>query len=160
MERYIRKSESLLGNLLQLTLSTVHSQHLGHLPLPNRFSVTTYTSDVRGAGTNGRVWIGIVGEYGQLGGKKIELDSTGDNFERGREDVFLLQFPGRVGSLKKVLLLVQAGALLLELRISIYAESVLASNPKGNFVNWTMLSFGLRRRTSSASELHGRGGIR
>lgn len=60
------------------------------------------TADVRGAGTSSRVWLGIEGDEGLLGGRKLELDNSLTNFERGMEDTYLLEEDGNVGEVHKV----------------------------------------------------------
>ena len=48
----------------------------------NKYKVTTFTGDKRGAGTDANVFITLFGESGDSGEKK--LDTTKNNFERGR----------------------------------------------------------------------------
>ena len=51
------------------------------------YKVTTYTGDVRGAGTDANVFIEIYGQNGQKSGAK-KLDAKGNPFERAAVDVF------------------------------------------------------------------------
>eukprot|EP00955_Chlamydomonas_euryale_P093465 364787-Chlamydomonas_euryale.AAC.3 len=50
------------------------------------FRVTVYTSDVRGAGTDGEVYIAMKGEWGSMG--ETRLENARSNFERAKVDVF------------------------------------------------------------------------
>ncbi len=46
----------------------------------NKYKVTVYTGDKRGAGTDANVFINIFGEHGNTGERK--LDNNRNNFER------------------------------------------------------------------------------
>ncbi|KAG1672531.1 hypothetical protein FOA52_002840, partial [Chlamydomonas sp. UWO 241] len=50
------------------------------------FRISVFTSDVRGAGTDGEVFISMKGEWGDMG--ETELSSGRDNFSRAKVDVF------------------------------------------------------------------------
>ncbi|KAF6256823.1 hypothetical protein COO60DRAFT_1640423 [Scenedesmus sp. NREL 46B-D3] len=68
------------------------------------YRVTTYTSDLRGAGTDAGVWIELLGE---LDGKatqspRLPLDNSSNNFERGAVDSFLLKKQRQLGKLTAV----------------------------------------------------------
>ena len=54
-----------------------------------RYKVEVLTSDLRGAGTDANVWIDLLGETSRSG--KRPLETSRNNFERGREDVFHLE---------------------------------------------------------------------
>lgn len=64
------------------------------------FRVTTYTSDIRGAGTDANVFINIRGKDArgrELETGKMTLDNSANNFERNRADTFLLKKAKNVG---------------------------------------------------------------
>ena len=52
------------------------------LLLVNKYKITTYTGDKRGAGTDANVAITLFGKSGDSGERK--LDNSKNNFERGR----------------------------------------------------------------------------
>lgn len=51
--------------------------------------VQVFTADVRGSGTDGDVYLSLLGELGTSGEK--ELANSANNFERGQVDQFTLQ---------------------------------------------------------------------
>jgi lipoxygenase homology domain-containing protein 1 len=53
------------------------------------YQVQVFTTDVRGAGTDGDVFLSLVGELGTTG--ESELASSANNFERGHVDQFTVQ---------------------------------------------------------------------
>lgn len=54
----------------------------------------TYTSDLRGAGTDATVFVELTGEYGSSPRHSlIAPGSTSDSFGRGHTDTFTLQLP-------------------------------------------------------------------
>ena len=57
----------------------------------NKYKVTVYTGNKRGAGTNANVFITLFGEHGDSGERK--LDTSKDNFERGKADEFVVEGP-------------------------------------------------------------------
>ncbi|XP_077976546.1 lipoxygenase homology domain-containing protein 1-like isoform X1 [Styela clava] len=65
----------------------------------NQYTVTVFTGDIRGAGTDANVSLTLFGDMGDSGKKK--LDDKHNNFERGRKDVFTVKCPN-VGKLKKL----------------------------------------------------------
>lgn len=50
-----------------------------------------YTSDLRGAGTDANVSVELLGGKDRSG--PLRLDTSADNFERGRRDVFSVRAP-------------------------------------------------------------------
>jgi len=54
-----------------------------------RYKVETLTSDLKGSGTDANVWIDLVGAASRSG--KRPLETSRNNFKRGREDVFHLE---------------------------------------------------------------------
>lgn len=64
-----------------------------------KYRVRVHTGDKRGAGTDANVFIILHGERGDTG--KRPLESTGNNFERGRIDVFGIETLD-VGELSKI----------------------------------------------------------
>ncbi|MFP5347187.1 MAG: PLAT/LH2 domain-containing protein [Actinomycetes bacterium] len=50
------------------------------------YEVSTYTSNIPGAGTDGDVWVRINGSYGSSGW--LYLDNSDNNFERNQTDRF------------------------------------------------------------------------
>lgn len=52
-----------------------------------------YTSDLRGAGTDANVFLILYGATG-LDSGSLKLDTSKNNFERGQEDVFMVQVGG------------------------------------------------------------------
>ncbi|PNH12713.1 Lipoxygenase y domain-containing protein 1 [Tetrabaena socialis] len=65
------------------------------------YRVTTYTSDIRGAGTDANVFIEMHGELGSVG--QSRLDSAGNNFERGQVDNFVVR-GSNVGDVQRVVI--------------------------------------------------------
>ncbi|GFH09152.1 uncharacterized protein mot51, partial [Haematococcus lacustris] len=54
-----------------------------------RYTITTYTSDLRGAGTDANVSAIVFGDKGQTPSTKLE--SSHNNFERGQRDEFVIE---------------------------------------------------------------------
>jgi len=50
------------------------------------YTIRTFTSDIKGAGTDARIEITVIGDKGEFGPRK--LDDRRNNFERGQEDEF------------------------------------------------------------------------
>ena len=65
----------------------------------NAYTVTTYTGDIRYAGTDANVHITLFGDKGDSGQKT--LDTRKNNFERGKKDTFSVECP-HLGKLKKI----------------------------------------------------------
>ncbi|KAG2499991.1 hypothetical protein HYH03_002273 [Edaphochlamys debaryana] len=65
------------------------------------YTITTYTSDIRGAGTDANVFIEMHGDKGAMG--ETRLDNAANNFERGRADTFKIK-GSDVGALQKVII--------------------------------------------------------
>ena len=61
------------------------------------YEVRVFTSDLRGAGTDGDVFLQLTGERGAMG--ETQLENSSNNFERNREDVFVVK-GSDVGKLK------------------------------------------------------------
>uniref|UniRef100_A0A7S3VHN2 PLAT domain-containing protein n=1 Tax=Dunaliella tertiolecta TaxID=3047 RepID=A0A7S3VHN2_DUNTE len=59
---------------------------------PHKYKITVYTSDIRGAGTDARVYITFFNDKG-MASRKFNLDSSANNFERGMVDVFFVTYP-------------------------------------------------------------------
>ncbi|KAF5837533.1 hypothetical protein DUNSADRAFT_4226 [Dunaliella salina] len=59
---------------------------------PHKYKITVYTSDIRGAGTDARVYITFFNDRG-MASRKFNLDSNANNFERGMVDVFFVTYP-------------------------------------------------------------------
>lgn len=53
------------------------------------YKISVYTSDIRGAGTDANVFIELHGSEGSVG--KNTLETHGNNFERGKCDVFVVK---------------------------------------------------------------------
>lgn len=66
------------------------------------FRVTTFTSDIKGAGTDANVYIILKGQDGRQT-PKLKLDSSANDFERGRTDRFALKKVKRVGDIKSII---------------------------------------------------------
>lgn len=49
------------------------------------------TGNDRGAGTDATVSLSLKGSEGIFGGKPCKLEDSNDNFERGKEDIFVLE---------------------------------------------------------------------
>ena len=64
-----------------------------------KYRVTVHTGDKRGAGTDANVFMILHGEKGDTG--KRNLESSGNNFERARSDVFGIE-AFDVGELTKI----------------------------------------------------------
>ncbi|CAH1787210.1 unnamed protein product [Owenia fusiformis] len=65
----------------------------------NKYKVTVYTADKRGAGTDANVYITMFGETGDSGERR--LDTSKNNFEKGTVDEFIIESPC-LGALKRV----------------------------------------------------------
>eukprot|EP01043_Picozoa_sp_COSAG02_P027297 COSAG02_NODE_1603_length_11734_cov_5.828105_5_plen_2279_part_00 len=65
--------------------------HLKYLHKHTTYILTVVTSDVRGAGTNAKVYVSLYGEHGEIEERK--LPSKRKHFERKRHDVFKLPGP-------------------------------------------------------------------
>lgn len=63
------------------------------------YTVTTYTSDIKNAGTDGRVWVRLHGSRGSS--RWLRLDNKRDNFERRQFDSFRFVLAD-LGTLRKV----------------------------------------------------------
>lgn len=55
----------------------------------SRYHIQVVTGDVRGAGTDGDVFLSLIGEKGTSG--ETELANSANNFERGQVDQFTIQ---------------------------------------------------------------------
>ncbi|KAK7479808.1 hypothetical protein BaRGS_00028988 [Batillaria attramentaria] len=66
----------------------------------SKYKVTVFTGEKRGAGTDANVYITLFGEFGDSGEKKL-TKKLRNNFERGRQDEFLLECP-KLGRLERV----------------------------------------------------------
>ncbi len=67
-----------------------------------------YTSDVRGAGTDANVSVELLGAKDRSGA--LRLDTSADDFERGRRDVFSVKAPD-VGPLAQLVVRKDAAGL-------------------------------------------------
>ncbi|KAG2450199.1 hypothetical protein HYH02_000301 [Chlamydomonas schloesseri] len=65
------------------------------------YRITTYTSDIRGAGTDANVYIEMHGELGSVGQSRLE--TAANNFERGQVDNFVVKGTN-VGDVQKVVI--------------------------------------------------------
>ncbi|GLC44364.1 hypothetical protein PLESTF_000049800 [Pleodorina starrii] len=65
------------------------------------YTITTHTSDIRGAGTDANVFIELHGDKGSMGDTR--LDNATNNFERGRADTFKIR-GSDVGALQRVVI--------------------------------------------------------
>ncbi|XP_013416715.1 lipoxygenase homology domain-containing protein 1 isoform X2 [Lingula anatina] len=65
----------------------------------NKYRITVFTADRRGAGTDANVYMTLFGESGDTGERK--LDNSNNNFERGQKDEFLIESPN-LGPLKRL----------------------------------------------------------
>jgi hypothetical protein len=63
------------------------------------YEVATYTSNIPGAGTDGDVWVRLLGSAGSS--NWLYLDNSDDNFERNRTDRFYFT-SGNLGRLRGV----------------------------------------------------------
>ena len=63
------------------------------------YTVMVYTGDLEGAGTDANVYLTIYGSKGEL--QETQLDSSDNNFERGKCDKFTFDLPD-LGELQKV----------------------------------------------------------
>ncbi|XP_061658036.1 lipoxygenase homology domain-containing protein 1-like [Syngnathoides biaculeatus] len=78
----------LLGSLNQMDV-----------PKLNKYTVSVFTADMKGSGTDADVFLNIFGEHGDTGERR--LDSDKNNFERGSEDKFTIEAPN-LGRLRKI----------------------------------------------------------
>ncbi|KAM9307093.1 lipoxygenase homology domain-containing protein 1 [Pholidichthys leucotaenia] len=63
------------------------------------WSLSIYTSDVKGAGTDAQVFLQIYGEKGKS--DEIKLENNSDSFEQGQVDKFMIEMPD-IGKLLKL----------------------------------------------------------
>jgi hypothetical protein len=73
-----------------------------------QYEVVVYTSDLRGAGTDANVSVELLGAQERSG--PLRLDTSADNFERGRRDVFSVRAPD-VGPLAQLVVRKDAAGL-------------------------------------------------
>ncbi|KAJ8019602.1 Lipoxygenase-likey domain-containing protein 1 [Holothuria leucospilota] len=67
------------------------------------YHISVKTADVKGAGTNSKVYIKLFGKKGVTGLKFLENPvQEGDKFERGNTDVFILHNVKNVGAISRV----------------------------------------------------------
>ncbi|XP_022094211.1 lipoxygenase homology domain-containing protein 1-like isoform X2 [Acanthaster planci] len=66
----------------------------------HKYKVHIFTGNKRGAGTDSNVFVTIFGESGEDSGER-KLTNSKNNFERGREDVFVLE-AAALGPLEKI----------------------------------------------------------
>uniref|UniRef100_A0A3Q3R3S5 PLAT domain-containing protein n=1 Tax=Monopterus albus TaxID=43700 RepID=A0A3Q3R3S5_MONAL len=64
----------------------------------NKYTVSVFTGDVKGSGTDADVFINIFGEFGDT---ERRLDSDKNNFEKGTEDKFTIDAPN-LGKIRKI----------------------------------------------------------
>ena len=81
------RSDPVAGPLLNEQMPA----HLKHLHKETTYVLTVVTSDVRGAGTNAKVFVSLFGDHGEVGERR--LPSKRKHFERKREDIFRLPEP-------------------------------------------------------------------
>ncbi|KAK9824333.1 hypothetical protein WJX72_009517 [[Myrmecia] bisecta] len=75
------------------TYCTLQPSSGGGAAIPvHRYKVQTFTSDVKGSGTDASVYIIVFGEKGRDTGVR-KLETSRNNFERGQEDIFYLDSP-------------------------------------------------------------------
>ncbi|XP_078666046.1 lipoxygenase homology domain-containing protein 1-like isoform X1 [Branchiostoma floridae x Branchiostoma belcheri] len=65
----------------------------------SKYKITTYTGNKRGAGTDANVFITLFGEAGDSGERR--LDNSKNNFEKGRDDTFMIECPN-LGPMRKI----------------------------------------------------------
>jgi lipoxygenase homology domain-containing protein 1 len=70
---------------------------------PKKYRIIVYTSDIRGAGTDARVYCTLFGSHSGLDSGKMLLEDSKNNFERGMEDVFFVTAPD-LGQLTEVVI--------------------------------------------------------
>ena len=81
------RKDDIIGGLLEDQMPA----HLKYLHKQTTYILTVVTSDVRGAGTNAKVYVSLYGEHGEIEERK--LPSKRKHFERKRHDVFKLPGP-------------------------------------------------------------------
>ncbi|GFR41097.1 hypothetical protein Agub_g1741 [Astrephomene gubernaculifera] len=69
------------------------------VPLPHKYQITVFTSDLRGAGTDANVDISLFGTNSTI--TNVKLENSKNNFERNAEDVFFFEFPD-LGSIPEI----------------------------------------------------------
>ncbi|KAI8493666.1 Lipoxygenase y domain-containing protein 1, partial [Branchiostoma belcheri] len=65
----------------------------------SKYKISTYTGNKRGAGTDANVFITLFGEAGDSGERR--LDNSKNNFEKGRDDTFMIECPN-LGPMRKI----------------------------------------------------------
>ncbi|XP_072269601.1 lipoxygenase homology domain-containing protein 1 [Pyxicephalus adspersus] len=104
-ERWLAKSEDDGETMRELTPSDIFTEKLtkdGTLkqiemevedPLETHtYSISVYTGDIYGAGTDANVFITIYGDLGDTGERKLSKSETNKNkFERGQVDKFIIE---------------------------------------------------------------------
>ena len=84
------------GGETRVTLHTTREdaeQHAASLLENKTYLISVTTADVKGAGTDAGVWIELFGTSGKSTGAR-RLESSANNFERGRTDRFEMQLAG------------------------------------------------------------------
>lgn len=66
------------------------------------YRVVVVTSDIKGAGTDARVFVQLKGQTGAT--ERFPLETSANNFERGQRDLFTLRKVKRVGALQSILI--------------------------------------------------------
>jgi hypothetical protein len=80
-------------------------------PQLHKYRVVVTTSDIRGAGTDARVFVTLFGSASSAPVGPLWLDNSKNNFERAQVDEFRLELPdlGEVGTALLLLLLAVSG---------------------------------------------------
>ena len=81
------RKDEIVGPLLNEEMPA----HLKFLHKPTTYTLSVVTSDVRGAGTDAKVFVSLFGEQGEI--EERQLPSKRKHFERNRHDVFTLPEP-------------------------------------------------------------------
>ncbi|KXZ56858.1 hypothetical protein GPECTOR_1g774 [Gonium pectorale] len=80
------------------TYVTLYPVGTKDIPIPHKYQITVFTSDLRGAGTDANVDITLFGTNATVSSR---LENSKNNFERNAEDVFFFEFPD-LGSIPEI----------------------------------------------------------
>lgn len=106
-DQWLLPSEKGSGTMVTMKL-TNPLPHSLEIYAPTTYRIAVHTSDFRGAGTDANVYVVLHGEQGDTQRVPLEIspvaagwlaagDTRYDPFERGSEDVFVIDAPGSLG---------------------------------------------------------------
>jgi hypothetical protein len=81
------------------TYVTLYPVGTKDIPLPHKYQITVFTSDIRGAGTDANVDMTLFGTNATI--SNLKLENSKNNFERNMEDIFFFELQD-LGSIPEV----------------------------------------------------------